>query len=337
MSSPLLGRRPFLAGAGCLGTFAALHARDAFAAAPSISVVATQGVTGLTIDEVARSQGFFADFNIDPNLLLVSDSSKCIAALLSGTSKLCAWSGFNQLIPAIEKSAKIKILAGSLNLPSLAFYSSRKDVHAVADLQGKAIGIGAPGAVLHQMTVLLLRKKGVDPDKVVFRNVGSNADILKAVIAGTVDAGLSDVDVYDQQEHFGIHALIDGLLWQEIPEYTNQATYASDEAIAQNCDALVRLLAAYAKLYRFIQSPDSKDAFIKARQKITNVADPTEALTQWNWIQKNKPYAVDLVLSQDQIDLVQKLNIDFKVQKAMLPVTAIADMSLAQDAMKLLG
>ena len=44
-------------------------------------------------------------------------------------------------------------------------------------------------AVLHQVTVALLQKNNIDPAKVTFVNVGSTADILKAVVAGTVDAG----------------------------------------------------------------------------------------------------------------------------------------------------
>lgn len=335
MASLSVDRRRLLAGACCLGAMIPLRAKAD--PAKRIDVVATQGTTGLTLDEMARAQGFFEEFNIAPYLLQVSDSSKCIAALLSGTCQLCAWSGFNQLLPAIEKGAKIKILAGSLNLPSLAIYSGKKDVHEVKDLAGKSIGIGAPGAVLHQMTVLLLKKKGVDSSKITFRNVGSNADILKAVIAGTVDAGLSDVDAFDQQERYGIHALTDGLLWQEIPEYTNQATYAPDAAIQSDRDTLVRMLAAYAKVYRFVSSPASQDSFIKAWQKITSSTDSKEAMTQWSWIQKYQPYAVDLVLSDDRINLVQQLNIDFAVQKQVLPIDQIADMSIAKDALKLLG
>ncbi|HEX3971341.1 MAG TPA: ABC transporter substrate-binding protein [Stellaceae bacterium] len=337
MASLLVDRRRLLAGAGCLGAMLPLRAGTAAADTRKLDVVATQGVTGLTLDEIAHGQGFFEEFGVAPNLLRVSDSSKCIAALLSGTCKLCAWSGFNQLLPAIERGAKIKILAGSLNLPSLAIYSGKKDITAVKDLAGRSIGIGAPGAVLHQMTMLLLKKKGVDTSKIAFRNVGSNADILKAVIAGTVDAGLSDVDAFDQQERYGIHALTDGLLWREIPEYTNQATYASDTAIQGDRDTIVRMLAAYAKTYRYVSSPNSQDVFIKAWQKITSSADAKAAITQWNWIQKYQPYAVNLVLSDDQIDLVQKLNIDFTVQKRILPVDQIADMSLAKDALKLLG
>ena len=93
-----------------------------------------------------------------------------------------------------------------------------------------------------QTVVLLLRKAGVNSTDVTFRNVGSNADIFKAVVSKTVDAGLSDVDVFDQQARYGVHALPDGLLWKQIPEYTNQASYASDSAIAgarigSNCSA----------------------------------------------------------------------------------------------------
>ena len=154
--------------------------------------------------------------------------------------------------PAIEKGATIKILGGALSLPSLCMYSGKPEIASVKDLTGKAIGIGAPGSVLQQMTVLLLKKAGVDPASVQFRNVGSNADIFRAVVAKTVDAGLSDVDVYDQQAKYGVHVLPDGLLWKQIPEYTNQGTYASDAAIAAKRDQIVHVLAAWASAYRYI-------------------------------------------------------------------------------------
>jgi ABC-type nitrate/sulfonate/bicarbonate transport system substrate-binding protein len=306
------------------------------ASAEPVDVVMTQGVSGLTVHEVARTQGFFDDFKIQPKVLQVSDGTKCVAALISGSAKICMWSGFNQLTPAIERGAKLKILAGALNLPSLTMYSAKPEIAKVADLQGKVIGIGSLGSVLHQMTVLLLKKKGVNVDKVQFRNVGSNAEILKSVIARTVDAGLSDVDVIDLQQKFGMHVLPDGMLWKEIPEYTNQGTYTSHEAIKEDRDQLVRVLAAYAKAYRFVSGPDSKAAFIQARHKITGNADTTQALTQWNWIQQYQPYALNLVLSDAQINFVQKLNVDFKVQRSQLPIAAIADMSLAREAVKLL-
>ena len=304
--------------------------------ARQIDEVTTKGVAGLIVHEVARAQGYFEQFQFNPKLLLVSDGGKCIAALLSGAAKICIYSGFNQLTPAIEKGAKIKILAGALNLPSLALYSGNPSVKIVRDLERKSIGVGSVGSVLHMMTVLLLKKKGVNVDSVTFRNVGSNADVFKAVVAKTVDAGLSDVDVFDQQSKYGVHALPDGMLWKEIPEYTNQGTYAPDAAIRQDRDILVRVLAAYAKAYRFISGPESQEVFARARAKATGSDDAQQALTEWRWIQSSQPYAVNLTLSDERINLVQRLNVEFKNQTHVLPIDAVADMSLANDALKLL-
>ena len=96
-------------------------------------------------------------------------------------------------------------------------------------------------------------------------------------------------------------------------------------------------VAAHAKTYRFICSPESKDVFIKAHQKATGVTDPQEALTEWNWIQANQPFAKDLVLSDDRINFIQQLNVEFKNQSQVLPIATVADMSLANDALKVLN
>ena len=297
----------------------------------------TAAASGLAVHEIAQSQGFFREFRISPEVLVVADGGKCVAALVSEAAEICIWSGFNQVIPAIGQGAKLKILAGALNLATLAMYSSRPDIRNVADLRGKVIGIGASGAVVDQMTVLLLEKKGLTADSVRFRNVGSNDDILKAVMAGTVDGGLGDVDVMGQQQRLGIHVLPDGMLWKEIPEYTNQASYASGAAIRSDRETLVRVLAAYAKAYRFVSEPDSRDAYIRAWQKVSGSSDPRKPLAEWNWIQQYHPYDLGLVLTDRQIDFVQRANVKFGVQRRILPIPEIADMSLATAALRRLA
>jgi ABC-type nitrate/sulfonate/bicarbonate transport system substrate-binding protein len=297
----------------------------------------TAATSGLAVHEIAKSQGYFRDLHIHPEVLLVADGSKCVAALVSGAAEICIWSGFNQVIPAIARGARLKILAGALNLATLAMYSSRSDVRKVSDLRGRTIGIGATGAVVDQMTVLLLEKGGLTADSVRFRNVGSNDDILKAVMAGTVDAGLGDVDVMGQQQQLGIHVLPDGMLWKEIPEYTNQASYASDAAIRSDRDTLVRLLAVYAKAYRFVSGPDSRDSYLRAWEKVSGSSDPRKPLAEWDWIQQYHPYDLGLVLTDRQIDFVQHANVRFGVQRQLLPIPEIADMSLATAALRRLA
>ena len=60
-------------------------------------------------------------------------------------------------------------------------------------------------------------------------------------------------------------------------------------------------------------------------------------MSQWTWIQRNQPYDKNLVLSDQQIDYVQQVNVEFKAQKKVLPISQVADMSLANDAIKLLA
>ena len=302
-----------------------------------LSVVMTPGVTGLALHEMAKEAGFFDTFGVQPNVVPVGDGTKATAALLGGSSDICMWSGFNQIPPAVEKGGKLKILGGALSLSSLVIYSKRETIRSVKDLEGKTLGTGAVGSVLHQMLVLLLRKKGVDPKSVTFRSIGGYPAIFKAVAAGTVDAGPADVDVFEQQERYKVHALTDGLLWEQLPEYTNQGTYTTDAAIATKRDALVRLLAAYAKAYRLVSGPDSMEAFVRARARVVGKDERHEAITQWTWTQKSQPYATDLVLLDERINLIQRLNIELGVQKTMLPLERVADMSLARDAVKLLG
>ena len=66
-------------------------------------------------------------------------------------------------------------------------------------------------------------------------------------------------------------------------------------------------------------------------------SDATEGEFEWQFAQKYKAYDTDLTLSQERIDYMQKLNVEFGIQKTVLPFNEVADMSLAKDAVKLLG
>ena len=133
-----------------------------------------------------------------------------------------------------------------------------------------------------------------------------------------------------------MHALSNGQLWAGIPEYTNQATYASDSAIATKRDVLVRTLAVYGQVYRYVTGPNSRDAYIAARKVLTSQDDPQEAITYWNFIQQYKPYNLELALTDDRLTFVQELNKQFGVQQRILSIPEVSDMSLARDAYKLL-
>lgn len=299
--------------------------------------IATAAGVNLTMWELLREQKFLESFGVRYDQVAMADGSKILGGIYSGSVDISPMSGFSQVFPAIERGADIKIINASTLIPMLALYSGKDNVHSLQDLSGKVVGIGSLGALDHQLTVTLLRKHSVDVASVRFVNIGSNTDIFKAVIAGTVDGGVGPASYFDDAATYNVHAIQNGNMSTELPQFTYQAGWTSNRIIEAKRDVLVGVLAAYAKLFRFVEQPAGKDAFIKARKTLYPNAAEREHLIEWNFLQATKPFATDLILSPERVQYMQQTNLDFKVQKTMLPFERVADMSLARDALKLLG
>jgi ABC-type nitrate/sulfonate/bicarbonate transport system substrate-binding protein len=256
-----------------------------------------------------------------------------MGALVSGQMDICPMSGFGQVFAAVEKGAKLKILAGGAILPLQGLMSAKPNIKSVEDLVGKTVGTSSPGSLNNQLTVATMKKYGVDISKVNFVNIGSATDIFRAIAAGTVDAGSTEVWMDGRD---GIHILDHARFWIDLPEYTYQAGFTAQSTIDSKRDVLVRTLAAYAKLYRFIQDPGSADAFVAAYASGMGKDDRAAAMQQWNFYQKYKPFDVDLVLSPQQLDYMQDRNLESGVQTKRVSFDDVADMSIARDAIKLI-
>jgi NitT/TauT family transport system substrate-binding protein len=336
---PYLSRRKLLFASSSLAIAGLAHFRFATGATgpTPIKIANAAGGLNLTMGELMRQQGFLESFGLAPDVLAVADGSKILGAVVSGSVDASLMSGFGQVFPAIAQGAAIKILAGGAVIPMLALFSSKPDVKTLKDLEGRTVGTASIGALIYQLTVALLQKYQVDVAKVRFVNIGSSADIFRAVSAGTVDAGAAESGLIDEAADYHVHLIDHGNMAVELPEFTFQGAWATDGKIATEREALVRTLAAYAKLYRFVHTPEAETAFIRARRSVFPNAAQRDHEVQWKYIQAYKPFAVNLILSPERLRYMQELNVSFKVQTAILPFERTADMSLAADAVKLLG
>lgn len=336
--SPKLSRRQLmigtsgLAAAGCLPRSASAADRPAH-----LTIANAAGGLNLTMAELLRQQRFLESFDLDASLVPVADGSKILGGIIGGSVGLSTMSGFGQIFPAIERGAPLRVLAGAALLPTLALFTGKGDVASLKDLEGRTVGTGSIGALLYQLTVTLLRKFAVDTSKVRFVNIGSSADVFRAVSQGSVDAGVGEVAVIDEAARYHVRPIPRGNMSVELTEYTYQGAWTSLSRIASERDVLVRSLAAYAKLYRFVQEPESKEAFLRASRTALPSASEQDRELQWTYIQTYKPFAVDLALSPERLRYMQDLNVEFNVQKQVLPFDRVADMSLAAEALKLLG
>ena len=309
----------------------------AFAADPiPVKVVTNGGIENLTILSLLERQGFLASAGVAQTLVNVGSPIATLEALTANKAEICIVSGFNGLLPAIEKGAPVKVVGAALRVPALAVYTSKPDLKKASDLVGKTIGIGPDMGLLHVVMIALLQAKGIDPKLVKFVNVGSNAEVYADVKAGKVDAGPSDVSNSSDATKAGLSVLADGRLWTELPDYPYQLAYASDQAIKDNREGLVRALAAYGKLFRFISSAESRTAYEEARKAAINGNASTASQDAWSFVQANRPYDGSPEVTQARLDFLQKLHVSLGLQKAVLPIDKIADLSLGRDAMRLI-
>lgn len=287
--------------------------------------------------ELMKRQGFYERFDIQPCKTYVTNGAEAVERLVGGQSDVAMQVGFGPAVAAIADSAPLRVIAASNLLTVHALYSRHPDIRRLKDLHGRTVGVGKLGALTHQLIHAALLKNGIDPATVQFVSIGNSATIFKALQAGEVDAGFGETDVYEHQARYGVHALEDGVLWRELPEFPNQASFATEAAIRDKRDVLVRTLAAHAVLYRFLHSRDSWDDYAAAWATALPESDLAEGRVQWQFYQDYHPFAEDLLLTEAQLDYMQELNVAMHLQQRVLPPAAVVDLSLARDALDLIG
>jgi ABC-type nitrate/sulfonate/bicarbonate transport system substrate-binding protein len=337
-----LSRRSFLRLATVTAAGAVVSLSACQTAPPSAATVVTANIGNTTstlnfsLQKLVEQQGLFEKFGVAPTTTNVQDGQLLTSSVVSGATDIAVLTGVSQVFQAIEAGARLKLIAGCQVGANLVLYTANPDIKSPKDLEGRAVATGPIGALLHQIAVLSLQALNVDVSKIQFVNIGSSIDVFKAVSARKVDAGPSGNLYMLDPDKWGVRVLADSS--KLLPKYVSQAAYASDEVIAKKRDALVRILAAYGAGFKLINDESKKDLYLPAYKAGNNNAPDDEALAQWQAIHLQTDfYNPKLVLAEDQITYMQQVNVDFGAQKGILPMSKVADMSLAQDALKLIG
>lgn len=255
-------------------------------------------------------------------------------AIIAGDADLCLISAFSGVLPAIAKGADLRVVGVAMALPALAFFASSPSIRSIKDLPGRRVGIGEPGGLLHLLTLALFRKRGLKSKSVEWVNCGSNSQVFEAVAAGKVDAGLSGPAGLAHTER--AHALRDGLLWRELPEYTYQLAYSSRQIALERPDAVARALAAFADFYRTLSADGALPAYRNARHAVAPVSSVHEANAVWKFVRSVRPYALYPGISRRRVAYLQNLNVFAGLQEKVLAFEDVVDPKPARLAERLL-
>lgn len=212
----MIGRPNFLAGLAASAAFAG--ATSAARAADTVNIINTGSNDSFAIQALIKDRKYFESLGIAENTQNVSDGVKLMASVVNGMSDIAILTGFSQVFTAIENGAQIKLVGSAILPVSFSMYTANPAVKSVKDLEGKSIGTGAVGALLYTSTAAVLRKNGVDLNKVTFVNIGSSSDIFKAVAAKKVDAGGAQHEFSLVAAGLGVRTIAD--YSREIPQFT---------------------------------------------------------------------------------------------------------------------
>jgi ABC-type nitrate/sulfonate/bicarbonate transport system substrate-binding protein len=331
LSSARLARSRFIAGLGASAAFAT-SARPARAAG-SVNIINTGANDSFALQALITNRRYFESVALTANTQNVSDGIKLMAAIVTGASDIAILTGFSQVFTAIENGAAIKLIGSAMVPLSFEMYTGNPAIRTIKDLEGKTVGTGAVGALVYMAAAAMLKRYNVDISKINFVNIGSSSDVFKAVAAKKVDAGPAQHEFVRLAPQFGVRII--GDFAKDLPQFTNQGAFASDKVIAEKRDVLVRTLAAYGKAYRYANSPASKQDYITAYRDGVGRDSDELAAGQWEWIQQYKAYNTAIALTPERINYMQELNVQLGVQKAVLPIEKVADMSIARDAARL--
>ncbi len=135
---------------------------------------------------VARDAGLFKKQGLDAELIQMAGPLP-VAALASG--EIDYLTGYTTGIVATGQGAPLKGIMISLSKPPF-FLIGAPNIQRPNDLVGKRIGVDRIGSLQHLVARLLLKQKGVDPEKSIFTQTGSVSNTVTSLGQGAVSAAI---------------------------------------------------------------------------------------------------------------------------------------------------
>jgi NitT/TauT family transport system substrate-binding protein len=175
--------------AAALLTFGA-GAPDARAAAVKIAVGGSSCICYLP-SILAQQLGYYKEAGIDVELIDFKGGSTALTAVLGGSADVV--SGFYDHTVELASKKPMQSIVIFDKLPGLVLMISPKSndsVKTIADLAGKTVGVSAPGSSTDFYLKYLLRKNGIDPNKVAVVGIGNGATSVAAMEQNQVQAAV---------------------------------------------------------------------------------------------------------------------------------------------------
>lgn len=216
---------------------------------------------------VAQEEGFFKKNGLDVELIHIPSSSRGIQAILAGELAFSYMDGLNAA-QANLKGAHLAMVAGATNRFVFSLMS-KPEIKKIADLKGKKIGITRIGSSTHTAALYALGRANLKPTDYQILPLMQVPNILTALMAGQIDAGIVSPPTNSRARKAGFNELMN--LAKEGPETVSVALGTTRNYIRDNEDTVRRVVRAYSEAVQLFRS--NKQVGIRVLGKYTKLTD----------------------------------------------------------------
>ena len=216
---------------------------------------------------LGRDKGIFHGEGIDLQMILVASTIQ-VAALTTGDIDFSG--AQSQVMAGAARGLAVKVV-GFLTIKPSFWLMAKPEIKSMAELKNKIIGITAIGSSTDTLARFLVSKNGLIPDRdVAFIGTGTTSNILTAMKAGTVDAGVLSPPFNAMAKQLGYRTLA---YFGDYVEQSLSGLGTSDKLIRERPELVRRMLSAAIKSLRFIQQrPAEVTQFIAKEWSVDGAA-----------------------------------------------------------------
>lgn len=221
---------------------------------------------------IAQAAGLFAREKLDVEVVNQRDEEKAVPDIVSGETPI-GTPNAPSLIFSVLDGSDIVIVGGLLNRP--AFYlAADPTITAVADLQGKRLGINQPRRMAGMTMLALLRRWQINPETDIdLIDLGINDRSLEALQERQIDAALLPPEKAFLAEAEGFRIIADSLAldchW--VPLATTR------RFLRDNRELVAKICAIYRESIKIFKS-QPRETMAEIARRLPTLADKPQAM-----------------------------------------------------------
>jgi NitT/TauT family transport system substrate-binding protein len=226
---------------------------------------------------LANELGMYKDSGVEVELVNFKGGSTALTAVLGGSADVVS-GYYDHTVNIAAKHKSMRSIVVYDDLPGLVLVvapGSTNEIKSVKDLAGKKVGVSAPGSSTDFFLKYLLRKNGVDPNKVPVIGIGLDSTAVAAMEQNQVQAAvmLDPAVTLLQGKHKDLRILSDTRTEKDTVavfggHYPGGALYALTDWIDGHQKEAQSLATAIVKTLRWIHSHSPEEIMAKMPKEI---------------------------------------------------------------------